>query len=172
MPQNVQRMALLPWDLPQLWQFPARETSQAGLRAHVCTQARVSELAPRTSPLFSSRALALTACSRCCSSRAEGSFLGISASTEPSSPSLCQHSGESCSWGKCVGVLVVMGPYVCVPVPPVTPRASGDANEVLDGIPPCGAGAIAQPDLPPVLLSPCHCRCATTAEPQLRFAGL
>lgn len=82
------------------------------LRAHMCTQARVSELAPSHScsapgpwhslPPAAAAPLGLNAL-----------FLGISASTELSSPSQCQHSGEGCSSGKHVGVPVVMGPYVC-----------------------------------------------------------
>lgn len=167
-------MAPLPWDLPWLRQFPGRETSQAGLRTHVCTQARVPELAPShpcsaPGPWHSLPAVGAAP------PGLNARFLGVSASAEPSSPSLCQHSGEGCSGGKRVGVPVVMGPCVCAPVPPVTPRASGDADEVLDGIPQCGAGAVTQPGLSSAPLSPplslCHCGCATTAEPWLRFAG-
>lgn len=59
--------APLPRDTAWLWQFPGIETSNGGMKTHTCMQARVSELASRSSS-FSSRSLALAVSSGCCSS--------------------------------------------------------------------------------------------------------
>lgn len=106
-----------------------------GLRAHVCTPARVSELAP----------------SRPCSAPGPWHSVPAAGAAPPglnalfwvfqpalSLPDLPSAStvgkaalGEACGCSCGDGTI-----YVCVPVPPVTPRASDDADEVLDGIPP------------------------------------